>query len=538
MMGTKGMPVIGEKGIEIIPITEEETGTLFQCIHFEHKYCGYDSSENVLDYLRRGEKIRNLLREKQKKQSCSVLGEKDWILELVKQDWPHTKNAVAKKIGEELRQNFLSHTADEKQACDELMLVLPVGVSISVEKSQYMHNLMKVVCKTDTDSILHILQLKVGDESYYSCVDVGNIRKVHERGVRLRGSREAYKKVVGFNALIAEFYVRRHVLDLLRGIRQSAGTFEKYLQIPAVGSLVAKYVKTLDFYALDDVMKIPDAGRRNLSVLLLHPESQQAEKVVLLLAGMDLNSILIQLSQDYATQIAESKMERHLSGEYAHSYETKKNIPEKCVRAMAKSGFNDFFGYVEFDEECDLQLLEEIEKEFRAVAAEVGLLRNPEVSLRFRKLGQHKASGLYYNRLKCICVDVRYPGSMMHEIGHMIDYEMGHISDTYSFMEIRNRYTHLLILLLETSDSKTVNRIKGRSKYNLSYYLLPSEIFARCFEMYLVWHRGIDNSICRPLGFGYPEDEELKRLVFAYFDQIFHNIDAGERKEQVVDAAQ
>ena len=235
----------------------------------------------------------------------------------------------------------------------------------------------------------------------------------------------------------------------------------------------------------------------------------------------DVQEILWELRKDYMMRKEESRMDKEISHEHARSFQTKKNIPQKCVRAMRKSGFNDYFGYVEFDEECELKLMEELYREYKAFAKEIGLGEYPEVSLRFRKLGNHKASGLYYYVLKCLCVDVRSPGSMVHEVGHMIDYHMDHISIKYSFRKIFERYEWLLNEYMRKADKEVADVLKGNTKYNLQYYLQPSEVFARCFEMYVVRIREIDNSLCKPnYGFAYPADEILMGYIKEFFDDI------------------
>ena len=214
-------------------------------------------------------------------------------------------------------------------------------------------------------------------------------------------------------------------------------------------------------------------------------------------------------------------MERVLSGDYARSFQTKKNIPGKCVSAMARSGFNRYFGYVEFDEECDLSLMEELFREYDAFTKELSINSFPEVSLRFRKLGNHKATGLYYYTLKCLCVDVRYPGAFVHEVGHAIDYHLDHISDKFAFSKVAERYESLLKEYVAKGKKEEIAVLKGKTKYNLQYYLMPTEIFARCFEMYVVRIRKIDNSLCKPeSGFAYPEDEKLMYLITSFFDEI------------------
>ena len=50
----------------------------------------------------------------------------------------------------------------------------------------------------------------------------------------------------------------------------------------------------------------------------------------------------------------------------AKVYQTKKNIPEKVIKMMQESVFNDYFGYVEFDETVDLDSIGLIADEFIA----------------------------------------------------------------------------------------------------------------------------------------------------------------------------
>ena len=59
-----------------------------------------------------------------------------------------------------------------------------------------------------------------------------------------------------------------------------------------------------------------------------------------------------------------------------------------------------------------------------------------------------------------------------------------------------------------------------KGKYDLDYYLTPTEIFARCGEMYLVRVHDVRNSIVTEAlsGFEYPEDPELTELLKNYFD--------------------
>ena len=54
----------------------------------------------------------------------------------------------------------------------------------------------------------------------------------------------------------------------------------------------------------------------------------------------------------------DAKEELKLDSDYARSYETKKNIPQKVLDKMRTTKFKKHFGYVEFDELVDLEKVE------------------------------------------------------------------------------------------------------------------------------------------------------------------------------------
>lgn len=208
-------------------------------------------------------------------------------------------------------------------------------------------------------------------------------------------------------------------------------------------------------------------------------------------------------------------------------FQTKKNIPEKYQNAMKTSIFNDTYGYVEIDEECDLKLFHEIELEYLALKKtcfrETGDYKS--IALRFRKLGRYRAAGIYFPGIGCQCVDIRYPSSFTHEYLHMVDDISGQLSDKYHFLPIREQYIRTLKELLHKLPDGDPMKILllGRSKYNLDYYSQPSEIFARCGEMYFTCCHQIKNSLLKPKeGIQYPrEDDVLLLMIEDYYSKIF-----------------
>lgn len=471
-----------------------------------------------INYLQKGEKILSLLREKKPKAFY-----KDNTLECVKWCWKQTWATAMRRVGARLEESFIEELqgADEEEgsqlesACSKLVQQLPEGVLVEPEEGTRQLRLMDVMCKHQQKAVICVRYN--GKEI---TVPVGADYKGKYHDYKLRGDKGPFMCIHNFKPLITELYLRRYALDALKKLKAESRGYESYIQICAIGKLIAHF-------RIEDktLLELIEASSW-CEILVLYPESEAAKVAVLRIESMELQYVLEYLREDYCRRKDESKMERQLSGDYAKSFMTKKNIPKKYVEAMSRSGFNRYFGYVEFDEDCDLALMEELYREYDALAKEIGLPKYEEVSLRFRKLGNHKASGLYYYILKCLCVDVRYPSSMAHEVGHMIDYHMDHISAKYAFLEIADRYGYLLRSYMRSGkDEKQIAILKGNTKYNLDYYLQSTEIFARCFEMYLVRIRKIDNSLCKPAdGFAYPNDEILNGLLEKFYDDILKEL--------------
>ena len=166
--------------------------------------------------------------------------------------------------------------------------------------------------------------------------------------------------------------------------------------------------------------------------------------------------------------------EKGLRGSVATAFETKKNIPDNILNAMKQSTFlNKGFKFVELDEDTDLEKYQQVANYY--IDIEHVLPKLPLQALRFRKLGKHRiggnrVSGLYSPSHRSIAVDLRMFDSFIHEYGHAIDYmyENGEIqSMQYGFTDILNKYEDLL----------------PGDVSNKSYYLTPTEVFARGFEV-------------------------------------------------------
>lgn len=223
----------------------------------------------------------------------------------------------------------------------------------------------------------------------------------------------------------------------------------------------------------------------------------------------------------------EYEYEKNITSDYARAFETKKNIPEKVQERMNNSKFLEYFSYVEYDSETDLEKIKKIEQEFLRVAEYLGLKSN-NATIRFRKLGRHKALGLYVQGYNCVCIDLDGVSSTLHEIIHMLDYtlEARHIRDIPQFKPIARKYIYLLDKYIDSlpNEHPFKNMYLSKNKYNKKYFQNRSEIFARCGEIYLKRILGLQSNLLSDCsGPEYPQDEELENMIETFFSKYVFN---------------
>lgn len=228
---------------------------------------------------------------------------------------------------------------------------------------------------------------------------------------------------------------------------------------------------------------------------------------------------MIDISQDLT-----EKYEKNKSSECARAFETKKNIPNKIKEVMEHTILLKDFKYVELDEDVDIDKFKLIEEEFIYIKNLLNLekftnLYKPE--LRVRKLGKHKAKGVFFPHRNCISIDLSYPDSFLHEFAHFIDYTLYEgtlLSLQTDFVPIIKNYTEAYEKYILLTDNNYLKRKRD-------YYKTPTEIFARCFEMYLSF-KGIntsfnqlENNLLPDEGYP-PISEEFKEEIIKYFSKL------------------
>lgn len=226
---------------------------------------------------------------------------------------------------------------------------------------------------------------------------------------------------------------------------------------------------------------------------------------------------------------------RQSASDYAKSYMTKKNINKSTLKAMEESVLNSYFGYVEFDNEVDLKKVEIISKEFEAFKETyLSGIDSKNNAIRFRKLGNYKALGLYFPSVHCLCVDVGSPGSLLHEYAHLIDYCYGNLSLKGTFSQVKYKYRTKLFDNAYKNKA-FLEQLNSNKKYNKDYYLNPTEIFARCFEIYISKVLKVENSLTPDVDNKpeYPVDEEFISLITEYFKSILPVLNGQNTKEDI-----
>lgn len=181
----------------------------------------------------------------------------------------------------------------------------------------------------------------------------------------------------------------------------------------------------------------------------------------------------------------------------------------------------EVFNYEEFSK---------VEHDFQAILNKLPQAKaQPE--LKFRRLGKHKAWGIYSPALNILAVDVRHTESFIHEYGHYLDFKHGDevYSEMPTFLPIIKAYEEKLTELAE--DSKYAQKLTAK---RMSYYLIPTEIFARAFELWvsgtivsdatIIYSTETYNSQPEYIAFSH-----IKELVFSFFNAIFPNVAANNQ---------
>lgn len=315
---------------------------------------------------------------------------------------------------------------------------------------------------------------------------------------------------------------------------------EKAFPLPSNGVFKDKLLNIMDkFELLDEDVPTIETEQFNELEKFFEVKTNE-EKTAILNMGEHMRATMTREFVKQASYIKE-KVDREMknASDYARSFQTKKHINKQTLEVMNNNKFLTKYGYVEIDNDVNLEKFSVLEKEFEELGQKIYVPKSDDHSFRIKKLGHHKAAGLYYPApIRATIFDLDSPDAYCHELGHQLDYSLGKgnlLSEGIRFRKIADLYETLVVKTInELSDGDSYKNVwQGKTKYNASYYLQPTEIFARSFEIYL-WKKGIETSFLKknydaPV---YPTDEKFIKSITKYFDDLFSIFKVDETKKE------
>lgn len=502
-----------------------ELNDLLFLIGCEEEIVISSKKDSVTNYLKNGERILTLAKERehQRTRKCENLTVR--FFDIVFPKLHYTRELamlqIRDRIKKSIRKYFQMYQSKEYLNDECIPFLLKqfqyiTDLKISVTDKGYYIKITKDKCKTD-------IVLKVELENIVFCVPINPIKRFKDTAYYYRGSKNETANICHAELMFYALYIINFVNKFLNEELKNAEFQKLITEIRNNNSMVLNE---------KEIAFIDDKKCLNCGNIITEVNGYPYLSLPLPIEHLGL-SLLHHIISNQQDNVEELKQRKRLEGEVAKAYTTKRNIPETILDKMQNSIFNRYFGFVEFDADIDLKLLDLITQEFIALnQQEFHNMTCKHVALRFRKLGRHHATGLYYPSISTMVVDLRHPSSFFHEYFHMIDDNLNDLSLDYEFADIVYRYQSLLQRAIERAKEEGKQVVTDKGKYNLSYYMRKSEIFARCGEIYLFRILEIKSSLLKPSekeSIFYPDDKRLNQLIEAYYSDLLLKI--GENNE-------
>lgn len=189
----------------------------------------------------------------------------------------------------------------------------------------------------------------------------------------------------------------------------------------------------------------------------------------------------------------------------ARAFEDLKNMTDKANELAKSTAFNGSFKKFEIDPGSDFEVVSKLSNEFKEIKPFLISDYNKNLTLRFRKIDNHKAKGIYFSHAENITININnhnykdtpHITSFFHEYAHHIDAMLGFKVNSIEANKINLRIPFSLSNPDFTKLHKKYNQVfaqqeklgnvKNFKKSKVNDYLTThEEVFARGFERYLV----------------------------------------------------
>ena len=256
------------------------------------------------------------------------------------------------------------------------------------------------------------------------------------------------------------------------------------------------------------------------------------------------------LNQKYSRQSSATIATIHSDKKYQDSELNKSTIFNQLGFRKVEVDTQKYEG-----KEFDYSLFRKVEEDFSEICNKLPHA-SAQPELKFRKLGKHKATGLYAPFLNILAVDVRNTESFIHEYGHYLDYKHGDkAGESYSlddnFEHIITAYSNNFKIISKKKEDDLLTRLMKASKESIpsvvsleekrlsselellnqtekmfDYFTTPTEIFARGFELWVFETITSNSSLLKSKEeysnrIEYASFNGIKESLFAFFATIF-----------------
>ncbi len=247
--------------------------------------------------------------------------------------------------------------------------------------------------------------------------------------------------------------------------------------------------------------------------------------------------------EDYITRVydisVQREYERKLTSQFRASPAfTKANINAETREVMDKTPLKKYFGFVELDNDVDLEKFKDFEQEMQRIKEILPEVESTKPDLRLRKLGNYRALGMFIPAFDTIAIDFRSsstvngdnyrpinPGisSFVHEYAHFLDRR---VPEKNQDLSLAPAFKPILDNYIEQLKVNGIYDVKHGEVDH--YYAVPTEVFARSFEVY-VHEKGLRSSLMQNGAYSISKEyisftPEIRKQLTKYFDEVFPNL--------------
>jgi hypothetical protein len=347
------------------------------------------------------------------------------------------------------------------------------------------------------------------------------------------------------DARLSTLMAKRASMDTLRLTMSGVRYGEPYWRPEAKWDM--PLVEQIDPALLLGFPVVRDDLEQSVGVDVMHPPTPPRDGVPVMLDGVEIARSHVWLDVDglrgrlsdrldvlaldeLGAQRQQTRLNDLSSGRIATAFTDKVPVSPKVASAARESGLHDLFDHVEFDEDIDLKVLPQLEREIHIAVGALPKASEPLDAFRVRKLGRYAGNtlGVYSPDYRTIVVDdgkatrngFHGLSSFVHEYAHHLDAYLDpvmRLSDAGTFRPLFMEYCRGLEAMPQAANLSDRRR---------DYLMTPTEVFARGFELWTAQAKDtLSSCLAEPGHYGtaleYTSFDGVKDRLFSFYDATF-----------------